>query len=59
MTAKKGTTGRGTDLKKLKLRMETLKDLGVKGKDRDAKGGLSPRTGGCISAGCTTEFLKS
>lgn len=56
---KRNVRGRGTDLKKLKLRKETLKDLGAKDKDRDAKGGLPPRSAHCASAGCTTEFLKS
>jgi hypothetical protein len=37
-TRKKKTTGKG-DVKKPKLRKETIKDLDVKSKGRDVKGG--------------------
>lgn len=42
MAAKKETRGSGKGVKKLKLKKETLKDLGVS-KARDVKGGILPR----------------
>ena len=37
---KKATTGKG-QVKKLKLKRETLKDLDAKGKAKDVKGGIT------------------
>lgn len=46
MAAKKETRGKGKSIQKLKLKKETLKDLGVKDKDTDVKGGVA-RTQSC------------
>jgi len=43
MAPKKETRGKGKSIQKLKLKKETLKDLGVK-KDTDVKGGMRPET---------------
>jgi hypothetical protein len=48
-TRKKTTRGKG-DSKKLKLKKETIRDLDVKSKARDVKGGVAHATqpqGGC------------
>ena len=43
MTTKKTTTGK-SQARKLKLKKETVKDLDVKGKANEVKGGLVPRS---------------
>jgi hypothetical protein len=42
MTTKKRTTTGKSDVKKLKVKKETLKDLGARSKASDAKGGIGP-----------------
>jgi hypothetical protein len=46
---KKATTGKG-QIKKLKLKRETLKDLDVKGRAKEVKGGIGAVTR--LLAGC-------
>ena len=50
-TKKKTATGKG-EVKKLKLKKDTIKDLDVKSRANEVKGGRRPVTKTC--AGCAT-----